>query len=403
LKSWDVIVVGGGPSGAFAARTCAEQGVRVLLIEKERPPRYKPCAGAVSQKTLQEIGDLPAHLVERTCFGGRLFSPSLQSTECRMPSATKLGVTTNRAALDYYLLEKAIRAGAAFHEGEPVRSFEARPDGAWLTTDKATYRAELVIGCDGANSTVARQAGLSSLPRDDRHYSVALETEISIGADSVEMILDPPDFLEFYFFSRFWGYAWVFPKREYISVGIGGLAAHLKKPREVFAGFLDDLGRLKGFDFKSHIEKVHGCIILLGGYDRPIVGERVLLAGDAASFLDPFLGEGIYYAVRSGKLAAQTAVEALQQGRTGAAFLSRYEENCRRAFADDFHWAWRFACFAYRFVELTFEAFARDWQLSAQFLQNTMLGGGSYQGFISWLTPHLPLTALRMLTHRDGN
>jgi geranylgeranyl reductase family protein len=401
LKRWDVIVVGGGPSGAFAARTCAEQGLRVLLIDKERLPRYKPCGGVLSHKTLQEIGDLPMHLIERECIGGCLFSPSFQPIECRMPSAAKLGVTTRRAAFDHYLLEKAIQAGVAFHEGEPVRSFEAHPGQARLTTAKATYHAELVIGCDGVNSTVARQAGLLLLPRDDRHYGVALETEIPVGAN-VERIVDPPEFLEFYFFSRFWGYAWVFPKEEHISVGIGKLAATPKKVQDVFAKFLDDLERLKGFDFNSRIEKIHGWLIPLGGYDRPIVGERVLLSGDAADFLDPFLGEGIYYAITSGRLAGQTAAEALRQGRTDAAFLSRYQRRCGRAFADDFRWALRFARFAYRFVELIFKALECDRQLAVRFLQDTMLGGGGYRGFISWLIPHLPLTALRILAHKDG-
>jgi geranylgeranyl reductase family protein len=396
LERWQVIVVGGGPSGSFAARTCAERGLRVLLIEKEHLPRYKPCGGGISQKTLHEIGPLPQRLVERECRGARLFSPALHAFEYKMPSVEKVATMSFRDVLDQYLVEEAIRCGAALHDGETVCAFASLPQGAVVTTTLGSYLADLVIAGDGASSSIARQAGLLPSPRDDGRFGVTIEAEIAVGAANVERIMGDPELVELYF-PRSWGYRWIFPKREHLSVGIGGLLSKLRKPKDVFAGFLDDLARLKGFDFKSRVEKVHGWTIPIGGYERPTVADRLLLAGDAAGYLDPFLGEGIYYAVRSGKLAGQTAVEALREGRTDGQFLSQYKDRCDRAFGDDLRWALRFAHLCYRFVDLFLRAFECDQQLPERFLRCTMMEAGGYRNFMLWLWPHLPVTAARML------
>jgi flavin-dependent dehydrogenase len=143
-----------------------------------------------------------------------------------------------------------------------------------------------------------------------------------------------PDLLELYFSHIAYGYGWVFPKRNGVSVGIGGSLAQIKNPRQVFDDFCKTVSVVKGIQIKD--SEVGAHLEPAGGFIRRVVADRTLLVGDAAGFADPFTGEGIYYAIKSGQLAADTAKEALKRSKFDAGFFSKnYARNCNKEFGKD--------------------------------------------------------------------
>jgi flavin-dependent dehydrogenase len=142
------------------------------------------------------------------------------------------------------------------------------------------------------------------------------------------------DLLELYFSNIPYGYGWVFPKRSSISIGIGGSLAQIRNPRQIFDDFCKTVSDVKGIQIEA--VEVGANLEPAGGFSTRVVAERTLLVGDAAGFADPFTGEGIYYAIKSGALAADATREALKRGKFDAGFFSKnYAQVCDREFGKD--------------------------------------------------------------------
>jgi flavin-dependent dehydrogenase len=160
---------------------------------------------------------------------------------------------------------------------------------------------------------------------------VGLCLETTVPLEKIEMDKIDPDILEFYFSDIHLGYAWLFPKKCSVSLGIGGTLATLRKPKEILTDFCSTISRTKKINLQ--VSPCHAHLALTGGFKRRIVTDRVMLAGDAAGFIDPFAGEGIYYAIRSGQLAALACVQSIENDNFGTDFL---EKNYARICNDDF-------------------------------------------------------------------
>jgi geranylgeranyl reductase family protein len=330
-ETFDVAVVGAGPSGAVVAKRCADYGLSTVLVEKQTLPRGKLCGGAISIRTLPLIGsELPEELIEQQIKGFRFYSPTLKPID--KVSKEPMGISVKRDAFDAFLAGLAVKAGCKLIQANPLTDLKVNESGASLSLKNGnTISAPLVIGADGVNSLVAQKTNIR------QHFpntQVGLCLESNIPLNKTQMAKLSPDLLELYFSNIPYGYGWVFPKRNSISIGIGGGLAHLRNPRQIFDDFCKTVSEVKGFEVKA--VEVGANLEPAGGFSTKVVAERTLLVGDAAGFADPFTGEGIYYAIKSGALAANTAKEALKRGKFNAGFFSRnYARTCDKEFGKD--------------------------------------------------------------------
>jgi len=294
--NFDVAVVGAGPAGCTAALALAKAGKSVVLLEKARLPRYKTCGGGVLARAFKLLPPGAESVVE-----GRFNSVALHFAGTGMNFvATRpqpMVYLTMRADLDCLLARAAQTAGVQLVESCPVKRVEIRGDAVEIFSERQSYRAQFVVAADGVHSTVAKAAGWPELPA----LAPALEHEICLSDEDFARFSQMP---RFDFNTIDAGYAWVFPKRNHLSVGI--LSTHrvcTDLPAKL-AEYLQGVGI-------TRIQKTerHGYLIPLAPRRGPLARGRVLLAGDAAGLVDPVTAEGISHALLSGQLAAQALIE----------------------------------------------------------------------------------------------
>ena len=301
--TYDVIVAGAGPSGSMAARLLAQRGASVLLLDKAKFPRDKPCGGGVTLRAaaVQDMDLSP--VIERTIYGARFtlrLGPDFDRRHDR-----PLTYMTQRCNLDAFLVERAAEAGADLHDGEAVREIEVglkpdpRNERVTVRTDHDVYTAPILIGADGANGLAGRALGL----RREFEEAVALEGNVPFTADIPE---DWRDVVALDLGGLAGGYGWVFPKGDHLNVGVGAwkYAAFTLRPK------LAALSRRYGFD-ESRLENLRGHHLPVRIAGSPISRGPVALTGDAAGLVDPLSGEGIHMAFASGRLAADEALRVL--------------------------------------------------------------------------------------------
>ncbi len=390
---YDVIIVGGGPAGSIAAERAARGGLSVLMLEKAVYPRNKICGGAVSQKALDVIGGIDKELIEREAFGARIFLPDYRNFAGMLDD--RVAVMTRRENLDHWLINKAEDAGAVVQDGEAVKDVLFNKDCVEVVTSENRYRSRMIIGSDGVNSTVARRSGIRTRWGDD--IGMCLEAEVKLGGTVVEECVDDR-LIEFYFIGD-WGYGWVFPKRDHISIGIGELITRAHNLKGSFSRFVRDVSVQKNIDIEGRITQINSYRIPAGGFPRRIHGDRVLLTGDAAGFVDPFLGEGIYYAMKSGEIAADVAAGAVESGDFSDRFLHEYVMRCEKEFNYDLKSALKFANFAYGHRDLFLKALWRDKRLFMEYLR-TVRGDMTYTDFNRWCARRSPVTLAKLIIGR---
>jgi geranylgeranyl reductase family protein len=297
---YDVIVVGTGPAGSVLAYLLARRGLDVVILERATLPRYKSCGGGVTWKAMQNLPFDASAVFEHKAVGGIVTYAGQQLLKAEVGWPVAWLVMRDR--FDHYLVQQAVNAGAHLMEGISVVNVEDRGDRVVVTTNEGELESQLLAGADGVNSIVARSVGL--MP--NREVGVALEAELAVAPASLEQ---QGAYATFDFGTLQGGYGWIFPKRDHLSVGIfkaiPGKAIGLKKALEKFiaseAVLLD-----------PRILHLQGHQIPLGGRTQTLHKGRVLLVGDAANLADPWMGEGISYAVVSARLAAEQMLNALE-------------------------------------------------------------------------------------------
>ena len=317
---WDLAVVGAGPAGSAAALGAlrARPGARVLLLDRAAFPRDKSCGDGVAPHALDELARLgvPDLLADRVPVRRlRLVGPGGQevATTLRRPD-----VVVPRTVLDARLVDAAVAAGATLVQHQ-VRSLEVR-DG--LVVLDGRLRARAVVGADGANGVVrrllARRTGATAR-QPEGALAVAVRGYAPAPSGEPEQLIVMDD--------RGWpAYAWSFGAGDgTANVGFGMLLPRLREAqarqgrsgREVLHGRLREL--LPGVEAQRLVS--HHLPL---STSRPATPPGpVLLAGDALSLINPLTGEGIYYALASGRLAGEAAVTAAEPGSAYAAALRR--------------------------------------------------------------------------------
>lgn len=305
MTQYDVIVVGGGPAGSTAAHGLAVGGARVCLVDKARFPRAKPCGGALSPRTLAHLPSGVEQLV-RTRIKRAVFTYQ-SGKPFEVVSRVPMGYMICREEFDTWLKVQAEEAGVAVREGVPVREIEESATGYTIRTTAEAISARVLIGADGPSSIVASRFLPSRLPA---RY-VALDTEVSPnGHDLGETVrVDVGGYPG--------GYAWAFPKGDRVNVGVMVECSRGRELRSALAAFLAGQPTLPA---PPPTALRPALVAAPSRAPVPCARANVLLVGDAAHLADPFLGEGIYYAVRSGALAA----EAVLGRRDAADSATRY-------------------------------------------------------------------------------
>jgi geranylgeranyl reductase family protein len=291
VTTYDTIVVGAGPAGSTAARLLAQRGARVLLLDRARFPRDKPCGGAVSISAANELGIDLSPVIERTVtevrVSLRLGQPFARS------SPDPLAYMTQRCRLDALLAEQAAAAGADFRDGLAVREVELSNGGVLVRANGDAYRARTLVGADGANGVVARALGLSPAGEP------AIALEGNIPADG-ELMARWERTIALDLGGTPGGYGWLFPKGDHLNIGVGGWRWIGPSLRER----LSDLCRYLELD-ESRLVGLRGYYLPLRQPGQLLVQGPAVLAGDAAGLVDPLSGEGIHAACWSGRLAAE--------------------------------------------------------------------------------------------------
>jgi geranylgeranyl reductase family protein len=318
MERFDAVVVGAGPAGSSAAFRLARAGARVLLVDKARFPRDKPCGGGLTYRALRLLPFSVAPVVEEEVDVFELGLGYRRRFVRR--TAQPLVVMTQRRRLDAFLVEQAQEAGAEFRDGTTADGVEAT----------------VVIGADGVNGVTAKEL------RAHQH-EVALEGNVPYGPVARERYARRA-VVEFGIVPG--GYGWVFPKGDHVNVGVGGWLHQGPRLRE-------HLARL----CREHAIP-EGALTGVRGYRLPLrrpgslaARGRTALVGDAAGLVDPVSGDGIYEAFLSAKLAAEAAVDILA-GRSDD--FRSYAGELQRTLALSAAASWRAKLALERFPRLSF-------------------------------------------------
>lgn len=335
---YDVIVVGAGPAGSIAAHDCARAGLKTLLLEKFSLPRDKPCGGAVMFRGLHILnGQVPKSVVEQRIHGLRFMLSNGDAAEFK--SDKMLGITVFRNRFDEFLARRAARAGVELLEKARATGVSLNREGvAVQLSDGREFASQFVVGADGVNSTVAKCTGLRPERKDLNRVGLGMESDFHVGEDGVlKATAGDPSVLLLVPVENRVSYGWVFPKKEHLCVGIAGAAAHMQRLRPIFDSFVVKMEKELGVRLKPTKRRVH--FLGADGVTSKNVTTRVILVGDAAGFVDPMMGEGIAYAMRSGVHAARVITNALESNRTDEGYLEWYQKLCSKEFGANFRLA----------------------------------------------------------------
>ncbi len=356
LPSRPVIVLGGGPAGATAARTLALAGVPVRLLDRAAFPRSKPCGGGISVRVVRRFPYLERELRRiATHAVSRLYLEGPDGASAVIESDEPAALMIRRVEFDALLVSLAQEAGAELVTGADIVQVREDTDGVTLTArDGRQFRAPLVIAADGVNSVVARRLGLNpgwaassvaidmmeETPRtglrdtDPSTLWVAYgyrparitgadgngdRTAIGSSASAASAVgeTSAPE-----------GYAYIFPKRVHGNGGIGYSLSYFRTCvggtpyglQRRFVAELRDRGVVAGESVRANFTPF---LIPVGGPLRRPGRGGVRLAGDAAGFVNAFTAEGIFYAMVSGELAGRSVLDAARDIKTAAAAYRR--------------------------------------------------------------------------------
>ena len=315
-----VAILGGGPAGAFAAEALASAGVNVVLLD-EKLAWEKPCGGGLTHKAYHQYPFLidnptPKRFVTETV----LAAPKAGEATLRLGEPL---VIYSRYDLNNMLLERAGRAGAQIEKAR-VTGMERQGNSWTLQTTGGRLDADFCIVATGARNPL-REVG-TQLTAPDTMSALGYYVE---GEQSR---------IDIQFLDRLEGYIWVFPRCGHLSVGICGKGEPASSLRKRLERFMEERGiSWKGARFYSHLLPALDTRSWRG---NRVAGEGWMAVGDAAGLVDPITGEGLYYAMRSGDLAAKSL---LAEVSSVAERIAHYRKALRRDFAADLEFGSRLA------------------------------------------------------------
>jgi len=336
IQHYDVIIIGAGPAGCACAMALRDSGLHIAIIDKHHFPRDKVCGDAIPGLAIKMLHQIDPQFAERLAA----FSEKLPTKRTVCYYNNKMidfswsleAYTATRECFDNFLFS-GIRNQPGIHtlEGIAVNDIVSIPDGyTVITKDNQQYEGTLLIGADGINGVTARKLTLRGMDR--KHHVAGVRAYYSGVTGMVDTCA------EIYFDRKYLpGYFWVFPiKGGTVNAGMGILSDEVVKKKinvkDAFYNFIERSAILKEkFRNAQPLGAIQGCGLPIGSRWVVMSGDHFLLAGDAASLIDPVSGDGIGNAILSGKLAAEQAIQCFAAGNFRAAFMRNYEQQLYKA------------------------------------------------------------------------
>ncbi len=336
-KHYDIIIVGGGPAGTSAALYAHKMGLKTIILDKNTFPRDKICGDALSGKSvkymrelgvLDQVPNLNGSTIRRITFG----SPSHKQFDIHLNNPQnkgdiKEGYVIPREIYDNFLFEKAkevteiienFNVNDLIYENNKIIGISGKHK-----KEVHEIYAPLILGCDGAKSTIARKLGFHT--EDQENTAIAIRCYY-------EGVKGLTDQIELHFVDEVLpGYFWLFPAGDNIAnIGLGLSKKFAKKDERKLSQILDEVTASPYFKDRfsdaKKLEKPKGWSLPLGRIQRPSYGDGFMLLGDAAGLIDPFTGEGIGNAMASAKFAVEVASEAKKNNDYSKDVLSKYHK-----------------------------------------------------------------------------
>lgn len=315
METFDVAIVGGGPAGSVCAGFCARAGLRTLVLEREKFPREKVCGDCLNPscwpvlerlELAQSVRQLPLAKLKSVEFIGI----SGKRLRVDLPGGDHCEISVKRSLFDDLLLSRARVLGAQIREETTVVSIVRNGDWKIETVAGQTFSARSLVGADGRNSTVARLCNLLPKPKRDR---VALQAHIPLPRDFGSRVV-----------------------LQFLPEGYSGQAPVNETELNLcLVGAPRSITRLRRWaetEFALRANQSWRTITPLTRAPVPCASENLLFIGDAARVVEPFTGEGIYYAIRSGELAAD-AIAKIVRGADRHAVLREFSRACEAMYA----------------------------------------------------------------------
>ena len=300
---YDVIIIGSGVAGSIAAYKLAEAGKKVLILEKETLPRYKTCGGGVISKVSELLPYKIDPVVECKLYKSDIYDHA-NDLHFIIERDIPIINMTMRSSLDHFMLTKAREVGTEIKEENEVIDINEKNGFVEVITRNQSYETKFVIAADGATGITTRKLGIQIKVKK----IPAIEHEVVIEKDQFEKLNKTARF-DFGLVPN--GYAWVFPKKVHLSIGLLTMSKPGINLHQYFKKYLEILGITKLLS-----EEKHGYIIPFHSRQKNFSCGRILLAGDAAGLADPVTAEGISYAITSGIYAANSFINGKENAET---------------------------------------------------------------------------------------
>ena len=354
-RNFDVIIVGSGPAGAVLAGKLARMGIQVALLEKEKLPRYKCCAGGLTLRAAKLLDFDISGVVENKITGATITYAGYKPYQRQ--NNTLVGYTVMRDNFDQLLTEQAEKAGAVVLQEHEVTKILMDNERVQVFTPVNNFCSKLIVGADGSRGVVAKNINFKA----EFSYVVAIESEVAVS-DNVRQKWSSQITIDLGRVRG--GYAWVFPKSSHLSIGIGCDRSNAKGLKRIYGEFIDSL-----YLGLYRITKQHGGLIPICKGKISAVRGRALLVGDAAGLADPLTGEGIHNAIFSANLAAPVIESSLLHG---PGYLLKYQTALEKEILPDLKIANFISKVFFKIPSISFGVINRDeriWRAGCNLLQ----------------------------------
>jgi len=327
MEYHEVAIVGGGPAGSSCASELAKNDIDVVLFDHSHP-REKLCGGAISGRHLKEL-KIPEDIIEREINWIIVEDQHGHSVKLYEKNG---GIVLMREKLDYYLFQKSKYDGSKQIK-ERVISFEEKKNKWILKTNKGIYKSNFLVGADGCPSLIRKKI-LGDIPKEHLAHCVGYH----IPHEKFYIKKNFGDAIELYFLGKPYvdlGYIWIFPKMNFVTIGLGTKLGSLQIQNSL-KKFVDEHPKTKRLIFPKKIALHSHLLPFVSSpdfYQKRITGKNWVLIGDAAGHVNPITGEGIYYAMTGGKLAAKSYLDE---------DISLFEKYWRCEYGGDLYYGSRF-------------------------------------------------------------